>query len=196
MHRQPYDDREEARVWLSEGEVEQFLAGLTDTRQRIAFGLGLRCGLRPEEIVNAVPADLVDGPAGVMLRVETGSNEEQYRETPVPAGLTIGIRTIDDVREEPSTAPLVGVGSGTLGCWVDHQAEARAADTGDEGWRDLSPRDLRRTWAVLLVGVENMDPRLVCQWGGWEDLEAFREYYRGADSPTVQRQARESVEWL
>lgn len=115
MHRQPYDDREEARVWLSAGEVEQFLAGLTDTRQRIAFGLGLRCGLRPKEIVNAAPADLVDGPAGVMLRVEADSNEEQYRETPVPTGLTTGIRTIDDVREEPSAAPLVGVGRGRSG---------------------------------------------------------------------------------
>jgi hypothetical protein len=32
--------------------------------------------------------------------------------------------------------------------------------------------DLRRTWATALAR-EDVDPLLVCDWGGWNDLETF-----------------------
>lgn len=100
------------------------------------------------------------------------------------------------MRPEPADAPLVDVNPRTLRRWVEKYAEALAEETGDEGWRDLSAHDFRRTWATLLAGAEEVDPLLVCQWGGWEDLETFLEHYRGAYSPEVQREARESVGWL
>lgn len=62
--------------------------------------------------------------------------------------------------------------------------------------RDLSTHDCRRTWATLLAGEDGIDALLVWQWGGWVDLETFLNHYHGAHSPEVQRQARESVEWL
>lgn len=186
------------KVWLSEQEVEQYLTGVKDTTRRIAFGLGLRCGLRSAEIVEAAPADVVDGPAGTMLRVrEDGAKGDKYRETPVPPNLATTIRTIDDIREEPSTAPLVDVSTRTLRRWV----RAHAVEVGEEcddleGWSDLSPHDFRGTWATLLAGAEDIDPLVVCEWGGWSDLSTFLDHYRGSYSPEVQRRARDAVEWL
>jgi integrase len=69
-----------------------------------------------------------------------------------------------------------------------------AADD-DKMWTHVTPHDLRRTWATSLAGSE-VDPLLVCDWGGWSDLETFLEHYRGTYSPEVQRRELEKVGWL
>jgi len=43
-------------------------------------------------------------------------------------------------------------------------------ETGDPGWDHLGFHDLRRTWATVLAS-DDVDPLLVCDWGGWNDLE-------------------------
>lgn len=185
------------KVWLSASEVDDYLALVADTTHRIALSLGLRCGLRSIEIVQVTPDDLATGPAGTMLRVRPAAAKgDKYRETPIPPELETTIRTVDDVREEPSDAPLVGMTTRTLRRWVDRYATEAAGQYDDDGWRDLSAHDFRRTWATLLAGAEEVDPLLVCQWGGWDDLETFLEHYRGAYSPEVQRRARDAVDWL
>ena len=196
MHRQPHEARDDRKVWLSASEVEQFL-DVSDTTRRIAFGLGLRSGLRSQEIVGVTPDDVADGPQGAMVRVrEAIAKGDKYRETPVPPSLATTIRTVDDVREEPSDAPLVDVSTRTLRRWVAARGTELAEMTGDDGWRDVTAHDFRRTWATLLAGNDGVDALLVCQWGGWEDLETFLEHYHGSHSPEVQRRARESVDWL
>lgn len=196
MHRQPHAERDDKQVWLSESEVEQFL-DVTDTDRRLAFGLGLRSGLRSQEIVSIAPDDVTDGPQGPMLQVdENAAKGGKYRETPLPRDLLTTILTVDDVRPEPSSAPLVDVTTRTLRRWVKARAEQLADETGDEGWGDITAHDFRRTWATLLAGSDGVSPLLVCQWGGWESLEVFLDHYHGAHSPEVQRRARESVEWL
>jgi len=62
-------------------------------------------------------------------------------------------------------------------------------------WQYVTPHDLRRTWATALAGAE-IDPLLVCDWGGWSDLETFLEHYRGTYSPDVQRRELQKVGWL
>ena len=114
MHRQPHDERDDMKVWLGEQELEQFL-DVNATTPRIAFGLSLRSG----EIVQVTPDVVVDGPAGTMVRVrEAVAKRDKYRETPLPPDLATTIQTVDDVREEPSDAPLVDVSTRTLRRWV------------------------------------------------------------------------------
>ena len=147
------------KVWLGEQEVEQFL-DVTDTTRRIAFGLGLRSG----KIVQVTPADVTDGPAGTMVCVrEEISKGDKYRETPLPIDLTTTIQTVDDVREEASDAPLVDVSTRTLRRWVAARGEKLADEIGEEGWRDLTAHDFRRTWATALVGNDGVNALLVCQ---------------------------------
>jgi integrase len=72
--------------------------------------------------------------------------------------------------------------------------EALAAED-DEMWAHVTCHDLRRTWATSLAGSD-VDPLLVCDWGGWSDLETFLEHYRGTYSPDAQRRELSKVSWL
>ena len=195
MMREPHDDRDSMKVWLDESEVVQLLERAEDSTHRLALALGARSGLRSAEVVDVAPVDVVDGPAGTMLRVPDGKGGK-YRETPVPDDVATRIETIADVRDVDQDAPLVDVTTRTLRRWVTRYGAVLADETDDVGWRDLSYHDLRRTWATLLANESEVDPLVVCRWGGWADLETFLDHYRGAHSPAVQRRERSKVDWL
>jgi len=153
-------------------------------QQRIAFALGARCGLRSHEVLNVAPEDIVDTDAGTMLRVWHGKGDK-FRETPVPRDLATTIRTVDDVRDAPTSLSLVEITSTrSLRRWVRSAADQLYDETGDAGWDHLGFHDLRRTWATALAS-DDVDPLLACDWGGWNDLETFLEHYRGATVPRL-----------
>jgi integrase len=195
MNLREHDERSDMKVWLSENETERFLAAAENTEQRIAFGLGVRCGLRSGEWLDVTPRDVVDTDAGTMLRVWEGKGDK-FRETPMPQELATMIRTAADYGDGDADEPILSVTSTrTLRRWVGSAGEQLAEETGDTGWRELSTHDLRRTWATSLADAE-VDPLLALDWGGWEDLETFLEHYKGAYSPAAQRRARGKVDWL
>lgn len=190
-------DEDEAgkKVWLSQTEVDQLVDAAHDTEKRVAFELGARCGLRSAEILDVAPQDVARTEAGAMLRIWSGKGDK-YRETPMPANLATTIETIGDVRDEPDDDPVLSIDSTrSLRRWVQEAREQLAEVTDDEGWHYLSTHDLRRTWATALANDE-VDPLLVLDWGGWEDLETFLDHYKGSYSPAAQQRARDKVEWL
>lgn len=190
-------DEDEAgkKVWLSQTEVDQLVDAAHDTEKRVAFELGARCGLRSAEILDVAPQDVARTEAGSMLRIWSGKGDK-YRETPMPANLATTIETIGDVRDEPDDDPVLSIDSTrSLRRWVQEAREQLAEVTDDEGWHYLSTHDLRRTWATALANDE-VDPLLVLDWGGWEDLETFLDHYKGSYSPAAQQRARDKVEWL
>nr|WP_231588001.1 site-specific integrase [Halostagnicola sp. A56] len=183
------------KVWLSQTEVEQLLEATDGTQQRIAFELGARCGLRSHEVLDVAPDDIVDTEAGTMLRVWHGKGDK-FRETPVPRDLATTIETIDDYRDAPGGKALVEITSTrSLRRWLRAAADQLRDETGDAGWNHLGYHDLRRTWATALAS-DDVDPLLVCDWGGWNDLETFLEHYRGSYSPEAQQRERKKVDWL
>lgn len=195
MNLREHEQRDAMKVWLSSGEVDQLLVVAKDTEQRIAFGLGARCGLRSHEVLDVTPNDVVESDAGTMLVVHHGKGD-QYRETPMPTELATTIATVADVRPESESAPLIEPNhTRTLRRWVNRAAEQLAEETGEDRWRHLSFHDLRRTWATNLRNAE-VDPLMACDWGGWNDLETFLEHYQGRYSPEAQRREREKVDWL
>jgi len=193
MNFEEHDDRDDLKIWLSQSEVDQLLEATESTKQRIAFALGARCGLRSNEIANAAPEHLADTEAGWMLRVWEGKSKP--RETPMPSNLATTIRTVDDYRDEDSDVPVVDKSTRTLRRWIDRAGDNLADETGEELWTYVTMHDLRRTWATSLKGAE-VDAMLVCDWGGWSDLETFLDHYRGKFSPEAQRKQREKVGWL
>ena len=200
MFTQDHDDRDDKKVWLGSGEVDQLLEAAEGPNQRLAYSLGVRCGLRSEEVTRVTPKDVVDTDAGPMLIVHEGKGDK-YRETPVPADVKNTIETAADYREEPENYPIVtsqspdkGVTTRTLRRWIESTAN-QLAEVNDPRWQYLTFHDLRRTWATQLKGAE-VDALLVCDWGGWEDLETFLEHYRGTYAPDVQKREREKVDWL
>jgi integrase len=195
MNLRNHEDDDGKKVWLSPDEVDQLLDAADGTQQRVAFGLGAKCGLRSFEVLDVSPQDVVETEAGDMLRVWHGKGDK-FRETPMPSDLATTIRTVGDVRDAPADEPIVETDhTRTLRRWIESAREQLLDETGDEGWRFLSTHDLRRTWATALADRE-VDPLLVLEWGGWNDLDTFLEHYRGTYSPAAQRRAREKVEWL
>ncbi|MFW5900386.1 MAG: site-specific integrase, partial [Halodesulfurarchaeum sp.] len=79
--------------------------------------------------------------------------------------------------------------------WVREAADRVRAATDDEGWRFVTPHDLRRSWGTLLVDAD-VEPGMIMVWGGWEDWETFREHYLGAYSMKKQKEEQQKVEWL
>jgi integrase len=67
--------------------------------------------------------------------------------------------------------------------------------TDDFGWQYLGMHDLRRTWATSLRSAD-VDAMVVCDWGGWDDLDTFLDHYRGTHTPEAQLREREKVDWL
>ncbi|WP_238479655.1 tyrosine-type recombinase/integrase [Natranaeroarchaeum sulfidigenes] len=195
MNLRQHEKRDDMKVWLSQSEVEQLIDHANGTQQRIALALGARCGLRSHEVLDVAPEDVVDTDAGTMLRVWHGKGD-QFRETPVPRDLATTIRTVQDVRDESASSSLVEITSTrSLRRWVRSAAEELHEETGDSGWEHLGFHDLRRTWATALAS-EDVDALLVCDWGGWNDIETFLSHYRGTYSPEAQQRERGKVEWL
>jgi integrase len=195
MNLQPHEQEDGKKVWLSESEVEKLEETAEDSEQTIAFGLGARCGLRSAEILEVSPQDVVETDAGWVVRVWSGKGEK-FREAPIPSDLAMRIQTIGDVRDEAADEPVLSIESTrSLRRWLQEAREELADQEDDIGWQFLSTHDLRRTWASALADAE-VDPLLVLDWGGWEDLETFLEHYNGTYSPAAQRRARDKVDWL
>lgn len=194
MFFEKHEERDDYKIWLSQEEVGQLLDAAHDSQHRLAFELGVRCGLRSDEIVRVVPQDVKDTQAGKMLRVDSAKSDG-VRQTPLPNELATRIETIDDVRPEGSDEPLIDATTRTLRRWIKKPAEDLAEEHNDEMWLNVTMHDLRRTWATSLKG-EDVDAMIVCDWGGWSDLETFLDHYRGKFSPEAQLRQREKVEWL
>lgn len=195
MNLEEYSDQDGMKVWLSEREVDQLVEKFDDTEKRIAVGLAVRCGLRSAEVLSVAPDHVVDTDAGTMLRVWSSAKTNKYRETPVPTDLATTIRTVGDVRDDPTDAPVVDCSTRTLRRWIDTATDELHEETGDPGWKHVGMHDLRRTWATALRSAD-CDAMVVCDWGGWSDLQTFLDHYRGTQSPEGQRREREKVEWL
>lgn len=194
MQLKNYPEDDGKRVWLTDNELGRLLGRAQNTEQKIAFGLGARSGLRAAEIVAVTPPDIVESQAGKFVRVWEGKGSK-YRESPVPLDLAATIEAYADTRDEDVDVPLVPRTTRSLERWVKKAANNLRAEEKDEGWKFVTPHDLRRTWGTLLVECD-VEPGMVMEWGGWEDWETFREHYLGAYSMKKQIQEREKVNWL
>lgn len=189
-----HEKRDDMKVWLSEDELGQLIDQPADAEKEMAFSLAGRCGLRSHEVLQVAPQHVHNTDAGTMLAVEEGKGDK-YRETPMPDTLAGQIRTAGKYgggENEPVVTPTT---TRTLRQWINQAGRELAEQTDNHRWEYLSMHDLRRTWATTLRD-KGVDPMIVLRWGGWNDLETFKEHYAGAYSPEAQRREREKVDWL
>ena len=185
-------DTGEYRVWLSTDDIDELLEAATDPTHELAYGLGVRCGLRSHEITAVEPSHLKeDDTIGHLLQVPQGKGSK-YRETPVPSELVTQIKTIAKYQGE---GPIVDVSTRTLRNWIERDRAALAEQTDDQRWCHVSMHDLRRSWAGQLRAA-SVEPPAVLEWGGWSDLDTFLNHYRGIGVPEVQAEERAKVSWL
>jgi len=196
MNLEDYDGQDGKKVWLSQTEVAQLLGQFDDaSEKRLAMQIAVRCGLRSAEVLDVAPQHVADTDAGTMLRVWDGAKNGGYRETPMPDNLATTIRTIGHHRDEPTDDPVVDASTRTLRRWINTAVEQLADTTGDPGWSYVGMHDLRRTWATSLRSAD-VDAMVVCDWGGWDDLDTFLDHYRGTATPEAQLRERHKVDWL
>ena len=198
MNLREHDNRQDMKVWLSESEVEQLIDAAPNASARIAFGLGAWCGLRSFEIAKVRPQDIHESDAGTILRIV--GKGDKYREVPIGEQLVTQIKTAAEFRGEAEHLPIVQsqgdsdqVPTRTLRRWINQAGEQLSMH--DQGWLYLSMHDLRRTWATNLAAA-GVDPMILLSWGGWSDIETFRQAYRGEYAPAAHARERSKVDWL
>jgi integrase len=196
MFTKEHEQRDDVKVWLSDEETEQLIEAAEGTEKKVAISLGVRCGLRSAEVLEVAPTHVNETDVvGSMLKVVDGKGGKT-RQTPIPTTVKAKIETADDYRKEGEKEPIVSVSTTqSLRNWIQETVETLADETDNEEWLQLSFHDLRRTWATHLVSKE-VDPLVICDWGGWESLETFLDHYKGQYSPDAQRREREKVDWL
>lgn len=191
MFAEPFEEEDGFRIWLDQDEVTELLSRAEGQKEELAFTLGVRSGLRCKEIVQVEAKDVVDTSAGPRVRVWDSKGKE-YRESPTTESVRSTAQTYAELQGEDTK--LVDQSKRWVQRHLDRVTEALAED-GDDMWQYVTPHDLRRTWATSLAAAE-VDPLLVCDWGGWSDLETFLEHYRGTYSPDAQRRELQKVGWL
>ena len=196
MFTKEHNKRDDPKVWLSQDETEQLIEAADSTEKEVALSLGVKCGLRSAEVLEATPSDISETDViGSMLKVVDGKGGKD-RQTPIPTELKTQIETANEYREESDDEPIISVSTTqSLRNWIQDTAATLADETDNDEWLSLSFHDLRRTWATHLVS-QDVDPLVVCDWGGWQDLETFLDHYKGQYSPDAQRRERSKVEWL
>lgn len=188
-----HKSRDDYKVWLSTNELDQLIRQPDSAEKEMAFALGGKCGLRSHEILQVAPKHVNETDVGMMLTVPEGKGDKR-RETPIPSDLAGQLRVVGDIGGGDSE-PIVSVTeTRTLRQWMQRAREELANEHRDE-WQYVTMHDLRRTWATQLAS-KDVDPLVVCQWGGWNDLDTFLDHYQGAFTPEAQRREREKVEWL
>lgn len=202
-----------ARVWLDRSEVDFLLdnadfgeqSGFVDVGggqtvfvddaedlRRFALGLGVRCGLRAEEVVSVTSEDVVEADAGQRIRVDGDAGD---RLTPIPSWMASSVDRYSTGADAPEDSPILEVGIDTIENWIREAAERCRIQSEEDGWRHVDSRDLRRTWARLLVD-SGVDPALVLEWGGWTDWRSFRETCYGSCPPEVERTEAKKAPWM
>jgi len=191
MFAEPFDTEDGFRMWLDQEEVTLLLSHADGQQEELAFALGVRSGLRASEIVAVEAGHVVDTSAGPRVRVYN-SKGKRYRETPTTEKVRSTAQTYAELKG--ADAKLVDHSKRWVQRHLKRVTDELAAEH-DEMWRHVTPHDLRRTWATSLA-ASDVDPLLVCDWGGWADIETFLEHYRGTYSPDAQRRELSKVGWL
>lgn len=182
-------------VWLNADEMQQVLdVYAEDVLRRLALSLAGRCGLRVSEIAALCREHVHLANGNGSLHLE-GAKGDKTRDTPVPDPLAGPLMTFIQARELEAADPVIGRSTRTLRYWVDEAADELRVATGDERWRHLSPHDLRRSWAMLLIEAD-VHPLVVMRWGGWERFTYFEEHYLSRLSEGMERRQRAKVDWM
>ena len=173
------------RVWLETENRQNLLEYYADDPiKQVAMRLMLEAGLRSEEVPRVTANDLRPADDGNFTRLKIRTAKKGRRETVVPDSLAQQIRTVSNIQDG---GVVVNVTPRTIRNWVYAAAEYLHKETGEPDWADVSPHDLRRSWATSLI-QQGVPESNVMSWGGWENYETFREHYFEESDEQIERQ--------
>jgi len=192
---------------LDADAYEALVTAAETYRAALVVRLGGEAGLRTGEITRVTPGHLRE-PEGdsdfSLLAVpsdgpgpepepgdggETGraprSRDGIDRETAVPASLAAELRRYAESADLGESEPFVDVSPRRVQMIVSETAERAAARTDGLVGHDVTPRDLRRTFARRLLVDRGVDPHVVREAGGWETMATLDDYLGPLDGDAI-----------
>ncbi|WP_144920552.1 bacterio-opsin activator domain-containing protein [Halorubrum salsamenti] len=176
-------------------------------RAALVVRLGGEAGLRTGEITRVSPRHLseTDGEADLSLlavpsdsaEAEAGTDDDPEtetalrdrstidRETVIPASLAAEMRRYAESADLADSEPFVDVSPRRVQMIVNETAERAAARTDGLVDPDVTPRDLRRTFARRLLADRGVDPHAVREAGGWETMATLDDYLGPLDGEAI-----------
>jgi len=192
---------------LDAAEYDALVTAAETYRAALVVRLGGEAGLRTGEITRVAPRHLREPESGVDLAIlavptddaagatETDGDPETDaaagdrdgidRETAIPASLAAELRRYAESASLGESEPFVDVSPRRVQMIVRETAERAAARTDGLVAPDVTPRDLRRTFARRLLVDRGVDPHAVREAGGWETLATLDGYLGPLDGEAI-----------
>ena len=187
-----YESHAGTRVlMLDEWDYRQLRRTTETYREELLVRLLGEVGLRPAEISRLRPENLVtrerEGREHYFFAVAGPDEDGPAREAYLPGAIEHDVRKFvgseaigDDERIVPVTPRRVQM-------LVSDIAERVADGTGDDRFREVSTRTLRRYFAETLLVDERVHPRVVQAVGGWDSMASLAPYVEQPDADEIIR---------
>ncbi|WP_418285146.1 bacterio-opsin activator domain-containing protein [Halorubrum sp. DTA46] len=168
-------------------------------RAGIVVRLAGEAGLRTAEITRVAPGHLREPDTGtgsglLSVPVESGGagdgdgrdrRDAADRETTVPASLAAELRRYAENTGLDEDEPFVDVTPRRVQMIVSETAARAAERTGGAVPSDVTPSDLRATFARRLLVDRGVSPHVVREAGGWETMGSLDEYLDPLDGDAI-----------
>ncbi|GAB7008582.1 bacterio-opsin activator domain-containing protein [Halorubrum trueperi] len=168
-------------------------------RAAVVIRLAGEAGLRTGEIPRVAPRHLREPETtarSTLLSVpaangepdadgETVDRETLDRETVVPASLAAELRRYAETAGLDKSESFVDVSPRRVQMIVNETADRAAALSNGEVADDVTPSDLRHTFARRLLVDRGVDPHVVREAGGWETMGALDGYLGPLDGAAI-----------
>jgi len=182
---------------LSDDAYDALVTAAETYRAAVVVRLAGEAGLRTGDIPHVTPGHLRESDSGsdlFLLAVPDGADgsesrddgaESIDRETVVPPSLAAELKRYADIAGRENDDPFIDVSPRRVQMIVSETAE-RAADSANSVVPpDVTPRDLRATFARRLLVDRGVNPHVVREAGGWESVGSLDEYLGPLDGDTI-----------
>lgn len=185
MQLEPMPEADGFRCWLSDREQELLLDHLKETPERQLAVRAMLHGLRSDELRWVRTGEIRELDAdreGYKLRIRDGKTG--YREVPISRDMVQQMRMFKNTTSTRKNSPLITTSKRSIRRWLSKAGDELAEATSDDDWQNVSPHDLRRTWATTTY--YSMDTHyavdIIMRWGGWVDRDTFVNNYLGRET--------------
>jgi len=185
MQLEPMPEADGYRCWLSRNEQDALVDHLAEEPTQQLAARGMLSGLRSDELqwvrtdsIRRLDAD----EEAYKLRIHGGKTG--YREAPIPVKMKEQMLMMKNAMGVRKSDELIDSTVRTIRRWITKAGDALAEKLDDEDWLEVSPHDLRRTWATTTYYAldSHYAVDVIMRWGGWKDRDTFVNNYLGRET--------------